>query len=208
MNRFPFRWTGKQDKSPEQSPNPLTSLEEARGLHPLHKSAILGVHLGLKPGALVTLRPEEGGMKAFERFEKTLASLKVAYERVPLPKGTEPGIALYAVSKNPADAAELGHLLAERGPELDHARIGTLLGYPETATEAFVRGENLSVPERTALLSVEDAAFIHFMPSKAHWAKEVEANRPFIESIQRVAPSLYRMAVASEEERRRTPGGH
>jgi hypothetical protein len=103
----------------------------------------------------------------------------------------------------------------------DHEKTGKLLGYPETAIEAFVKEEGIfdrkswweSLPEKEREKLLEEGVlnFLNFALSKRHWREELELVRKWQRIIREKAPKLYQefikrkpsFAMTEEEKNQR-----
>jgi len=83
---------------------------------------------------------------------------------------------------------EAAEKLANLNPEVDHTEFGRLMGFPETAIEAFGNSKTLArekYPDMKGLI-------FKFILSEDHWQEEMEVMRNWTELIRVNAPELYR----------------
>lgn len=75
----------------------------------------------------------------------------------------------------------------------EHDReLGILLGYPETAVDAFVKHESMQLKDVPK--EIDDSGisrFTNFVFSKDHWRDELEVLKGQIKSVKDVLPDLY-----------------
>lgn len=86
-------------------------------------------------------------------------------------------------------------------------RIGLLLGYPQTAVEAFeadktlnfeVFFRGLSRKKRKNLRKEGILNFLGFQPSEQHWREELEEVRKIQDLVKERAPGLYKEIIETE----------
>lgn len=111
----------------------------------------------------------------------------------------------YAVAKNKED---LKYFVVHFGKEENYEttkRLGEILGYPETAIEAWNTTDRSSTLLKTKIENPElyardEMAFAKFRLSKEHWVKEFETIKNWANEIKHIDPNLYERIV---ENRRR-----
>lgn len=89
----------------------------------------------------------------------------------------------YAVALDAATAKKLSEL----DPSIDHQEFGRMMGYPESAVEAFCGGERLEKKEYPGI----DGIIFKFTLSKNNWREEVKVLREWSDLIKESAPELY-----------------
>ncbi len=98
-------------------------------------------------------------------------------------------LAHYFVSKDIQLAQETADKF--NSPQLDHKRLGQLMGFPETAVDAYVDGDDalLSSEEQKELLGFLNI-FFPMRLSKAHYKEEIEYLKKSYRLILEQAPYL------------------
>ena len=83
---------------------------------------------------------------------------------------------------------ETAEKLANLNPEIDHDEFGRMMGFPESAIEAFGNSKTLA---REKYPDIQGLIF-KFILSENHWQEEVEVMRNWTKLIKDNAPELYR----------------
>mgnify|MGYP001545680410 FL=1 len=145
---------------------------------------------GLKPATDVVLEQHDSSP---EEPERLLSQAGLQYARVDRKLLAEdPQIAAYyAVANDPAFARELAEILsfAEKTPA-QHQRFGQLMGYPQTAINAFAANQTLD-DETTLPQDIVSSPF-YFKLSSAHAPEEMARIREWDDALRRYAPDLDR----------------
>lgn len=90
----------------------------------------------------------------------------------------------------------------------DNKELGLILGYPETAAEAFPNKlldfrewrQALPKEEKGALIKSNVLKFLNFQPSERHWREELESVKEHQNLIKEKAPFLYEKIIKDEED--------
>lgn len=72
-----------------------------------------------------------------------------------------------------------------------HREFGALLGIPQTAIDAFIKGSSEIVPHGTEPYGKEIQRFLWFRPSKKHWKEEIKPVAKLARQVREVSPALY-----------------
>lgn len=87
--------------------------------------------------------------------------------------------------------------------------IGRALGYPESAVDAFIKGEVLDIgedlksltkEERKALKEEEVFKFLTFGLSKNNWREELELVRRYQKAIKEKSPKIYNEIIKTRRD--------
>ncbi len=89
-----------------------------------------------------------------------------------------------------SQSSEISEELARLSPTTDHRRFGELMGFPESAIEAFSNPESRLSIEETAELLKDLPVFGQLALSKEHSTEEVERTRSWNLAILEHAPGL------------------
>ena len=161
------------------------------------KAEIILIFLGLKPAADLTL------FKNYDSEEIVKAALaKVGLEFADKEARDKAGSVItdrdhqrkkcLAVISVARDQKTLKELL-ELYPNKDHEAYGRLMGYPETAVQAFTNKELLDSQTERELIGADGNIFtVKF--SKDHWQEELELIKTWNQAIKKYAPDTYREA--------------
>lgn len=101
------------------------------------------------------------------------------------------GIAEYIVSKNQTDMLLYQKAWNQDG-DTEAKTLGNLLGFPDTAIEAYQAGEVLDesmLPED--VVSLDTRAFLWYKLSKDHWQEEIKTAEKWARQIQKTDSQLY-----------------
>lgn len=195
--------TFPQPTNPLEAEKALIEKVERLDCYDSEKVDLLLVYKGLKRASEVTLlkyfeekTPEEQREKARKEFISICDDMQLVWEQFQNTiEGYEDTINFF-VAKTRADLTAISS--ADYKDNENSLDTGLILGYPRTAVEAYVRGqENLIpiaeigqfIPEE---LSKKDfMAFVTFRLSKEHWREELETAKSFADCIQKIDPALY-----------------
>lgn len=178
-------------------------------LFDLHRMGIILTYLGEKPASLTQVAynvnaPESEIKKELskkEKIQKVLEQAGMKFEIVEKSEKTEEGVELKRYTFLIAKKEEVLEALKKAFELKDHETMGRLFGYPETAVEAFVKGEIISdyskwwwsLPEekRKDLEKEGIMNLLNFSLSKEHWEEELETLRRWQKVIKEKAPKLW-----------------
>ena len=162
---------------------------------------------GVQIGDFKIAESEEEKKKVTAEFSKELSdilnilnSLKLEYQVVK-ELGDDNGIVGFSVLTS-KDKSTLNKFVKANNED-DDKTFGTILGYPPTAIEtygtdkAFNIEEKLSPEELEKLRTEGLLPFLLFMPSKEHWAEELEWARENQQLIKQKAPKLYQELISN-----------
>lgn len=162
---------------------------------------IVGVLSGIKPAAMVEHRPQL--IEVAEKFDLSVKFFK--YESEPVGGMT--------ISRDPYLAAELAELF-QNGWEADDRcrRIGTLLGYPRSATDYYIRRRHtigkedelpMILPE--SIMGTVRKEFCQFNLSPEHWREEIDGYAmPLEKAVRDLTPETFRKMEERVEMRKMT----
>lgn len=82
---------------------------------------------------------------------------------------------IFFISKNKSLAEEAKSLSDKDGAvnEESHKRFGELMGFPQTAVDAFISGKKISIKEKENIIGFQDL-FFNFSLSQDHFKEEIE----------------------------------
>ncbi|MDO8667498.1 MAG: hypothetical protein Q7K35_00160 [bacterium] len=147
------------------------------------QAIIMLVALDLKPATELDLYNNNDNEEVV-KDALTKVGLKFANKDV---KGRKNVVARLAIAR---DRETLDRLLEVSGKK-DHEAYGRLMGYPETAVQAFIAKDLLTHEEQPPEMA--DNIFPMKL-SKEHWREELENLRIWNEAIKKYAPDTYRQA--------------
>lgn len=84
----------------------------------------------------------------------------------------------------------------------DAREEGVLLGFPETAVDAFVNDTMIAIealPLSTKYVTVEEMRFLNHRLSERHWEEEIKYLPDFARTIKQVSAEIYRQCQAEGE---------
>lgn len=182
-------------------------LIESASLSPGKKLDVALLLLGKKPATQVGnfqvvdgLSPKEKEnienefAKEFEAVLEMLDALSLRHSVKQYPQETD-GIFGYSILVASDDDALSKTVNADE--QGDDAAFGLLMGYPETAVQAYLSGDSFDYDEELPFEDYESLKeeglmpFLYFMPSKAHWKEEFEYARGNRDLIREKCPKLY-----------------
>lgn len=76
----------------------------------------------------------------------------------------------------------------------DHRKIGILLGFPQTAVDAFISKNTMAVsewPNSTEFVDEQSMKFLHHMLSKDNWEEEISYLPAFSQRIKEISEKTY-----------------
>lgn len=190
---------------------------EMLGLNREAKEYILLVWKDMKPAAQFSLnhftsKEERDNPTAYEKVEKLFDMLGIRHMRTTSETtgSTREGGELvpctfyknsYLIAKQKDDLHYLAeHLGKEESVEATR-RLGEILGYPDTAIEAWLASDRSKAilheaVEEPELLTQDYMAFRKFRLSKAHWREEIQTLQKWADEIRRLNPVFYEKIVA------------
>ena len=195
---------------------------EKSSLSPQDKEDLLLVYLGEKPAVWIgtgnrfyKTETEEVRREKMESLNRKGEETKRVLENLSLPNhfyshGTEEEKTIlmshdFLVGQDSGKLKRLREVL-ESGESKD---IGLALGYPESAVEAFIKGEvldrakdlkRLSKKERDELKKEEVFKFLTFGLSKSNWREELELVRKYQRAIKEKSPRIYDEIIESARD--------
>lgn len=194
----------------------ITELESIQEMIDEDKATILFVAGGLKPTGFAVIQgapyaidetPSTIDTAVITKLDTVLKELKLAYVTTTeimdaWPKdGRERKQEVIRIFLAPQQRdAERLKVLFDHVSD-NHSEIGRLLGYPETAVEAFSSGAMLpidAVPAFTDEVSEADMRLLGHRVSKKHWRNEVLYLTKFGSYLRSVNPKLYESLTAPE----------
>lgn len=107
----------------------------------------------------------------------------------------------FYVSKNKDDAARLKELQEAKwnnahnnNKEID-AELGRMYGYPETAAQAFINGDTISVKEVEDLMEKEVVPYTFFKLSREWWRQEYGVCEEWSDAVKDASPELHEQVM-------------
>jgi len=168
--------------TPEQTEQKIKIAEiEKLNIGPSQKADIILVVLGMKPATELDLYKYNDKTQIVEQI---LQQVGLAANLKKMERPQKNLIAKLAIAQDQDTLEKLMTL----DPNKDHAEYGALMGYPDSAVEAFLDKEKLLDES-----DYPDMAGIIFPMklSKENWQQEVEQLRKWSQAIQEYAPDLY-----------------
>ena len=81
-------------------------------------------------------------------------------------------------------------------PARDHREYGLLMGYPESAVEAFVKSKEIKQTRQKdggpTWKLIKDRSVVNFALSKDNWQDEIKTSERWNEVLRKYAPELYK----------------
>lgn len=189
---------------------PVTAVEAGVPSEELReKAAILGsINCGVVPRAelvlvLSGLKPATN-LSLFknnenpESVKKKISDAGLVYKEVDEELIKNPNlVCLLGVARNIADATCVAELLLTSPPD-DDDKFGQLMGFPQTAIDAFAkRRESFADDKRSSLFQERGLPF-RFRLSKDNWEEEIKVAEVWTAEIKEIAPELYRELMSNE----------
>ncbi len=184
----------------------ITRLEQMQAFLDEDKVSLLLTYIGMKPAMFTEhIRSLEGGEFEKVEWEKERAEISQFLKQAGLPfiqevtEVDEDGYqyAIFIIGKDKEGLKKLEE--ARRIQTMDRRDIamGRVLGYPESAIQAFVKGKSLiRVPEE--IQQDEGYKFLGFRLSKENWQQELEVGRKNAQAIKRLAPHFYQRVMQQD----------
>ena len=153
---------------------------ESMGIGKEQRAQLTLVLLGLKPATDVSVFPWNSPSEEIENLLEKSGLQFIKYKN----KRQEKTRDEYAVARD----KETAERLMSADPRSTHGEYGTLMGYPQTAVEAFLKGELYDEPLPE---DIENSIFkLRF--SRDHYEEEFEVVRKWNQAIEEYCPSLIR----------------
>lgn len=148
------------------------------------KAGLILVLLGEKPAVEVALH---GWNDPPRKFAEVIKEIGLNFEEVEFEdRALTPSklVTRFAIAKDKETALKLKSL----DPARDHREYGHLMGYPESAVEAFVNDG-----EKTTLTwdMTKEVPVVDFRLSKDNWREELKISQRWNDTIKKHAPELY-----------------
>ena len=175
-----------QSLEEERAKKEKVKLLEKLNIGSAQKANIILVALGLKPATDLSLFKNNDSEAVVEEA-LTKAGLVFADKGIGGEKQNK--VAKISIAR---DEETLNRLLA-LSPSKDHEEYGRLMGYPETAVEAFVNKKLLDEPTERKLIAASGNIFPMKL-SKDHWREEIEHLRTWNEAIKEYSLDTYEEA--------------
>jgi len=193
--------------------NAINQLEDLKDMIAADKASILLVHGNLKPAALVVMQgavfalteqPDHVNAASITRLEGILSAFGLYYTSTTTIMENSSGrlfdhgqeVMRIFIARDQDTAEELR--VAFDDIEHNHAKAGTLLGYPKTAVAAFLTPDMLEWkdhPTWTKDVSVLNMRLLGHRLSKDNWREEVKYLEPSGSYLQSVSLKIYNEAV-------------
>lgn len=144
------------------------------------RAQLVLVLLGLKPATDVSVFPWNSPSKEIENLLEKSGLQFIKYKNKKQEKTRDE----YAVARD----KETAERLMNADPRSTHREYGALMGYPQTAVEAFLKGEFYGGPLPE---DIKNSIF-QLKFSKDNYEEEFEVVRKWNQAIQEYCPSLIR----------------
>lgn len=188
----------------------IHALEIEKEIKPIHKALILMVADGKKPATWQQIASEKwiGGSEETRITPERWQELNDIFGKLGLvsvirtrlndttfvqPKdGTHQWVELADIflSRDKTHAKKL----AEAVKLKDHRQIGMLLGFPQSAVDAFISKDTLPLSEwpiSTETVSAESMRFLNHMLSRGNWEEEISYLPAFSRRIKELSDKIY-----------------
>jgi len=192
--------------------NAIKQLEKVPGMLAQDKASALLVYKGLKPTALVIVEgdtfkdvhaPVRVATETIRSIETIFSELALKHTKTVEVMNAQGDsfveVVRFFIAPDQSSANTLKLLFDDVSAH--HAEIGRLLGYPETAVEAFLTPNMLDqedVPESTQEVSRLNMHLLGHRLSKEHWRDEVQYLERCGEYIKSVSPLIYNEITKEE----------
>lgn len=145
------------------------------------KANIILIFLGLKPATELEISSHnDSAEKVINVIENIGLKVKIKSKF----KRKDKDIVLLSVADNQENLDRLEQI----DPSKNHEEYGRLMGYPETAIDAFLHKEKRLDPENY----LENDELIFFIAmSKENWEEEIKTLKKWSDAIKEQAPDLY-----------------
>jgi hypothetical protein len=185
MEKFP-----SSNEQPEEKIEKSEAIEHILSLKigAMKKAELLLVALGHIPASRLELYPSTATP------EEALRGLRQAgLYAVPVTPFSSAATGAFAVSRDAVTAQQLSQF----SPSHDHEEYGHLLGYPQTAIDAFIgKTERLSEEDRPN----DPENLFDIALSKEHWPAELAYLKNLSRTVERYAPEVYEELVRPRRE--------
>lgn len=180
----------------------IKRLELLEDVLAIDKASILLVHGALKPSAIVIISKPIANRDELRQTSHELtgilSELNLSFSISTLTMDTTSIVRVFIASDQPT-ASLLQTLFDSK--ERDDARIGRMLGYPETAIEAY-RNKNLlplsSHPSYTEDVSPTNMYLLNHRLSNQYWEEEVKYLEEWGMYLENVSPVIYRDCTVTQ----------
>lgn len=190
----------------------IQQLENIPGIIANDKASILLVHAGLKPSALVvsegpvfdnTKAPVHVEREVVESLNSVLHELGLVYVRtseiMTAMRGGYVEVLRHFIAHDEPTAKRLKELFDNVSE--NHREIGILLGYPQSAVDAFLTPnmlEQSSTPVSTDDVSARNMRLLGHRLSKDNWREEVKYLEQSGNYLKSVSPRIFDAATVEE----------
>lgn len=192
----------------------LEDFDESQ-ISPQEKAEILLVAQGIKPACIFSLEylvgAEDYTGYAQEAFEWAHASTAFMLEDFGLPYHEEQTHDEHSRYVGFLIGTDLEHLkkltdvASVDADSKDKAAIGKALGYPQTAIEAFVKGDSIGISDLPGAVRNSDAVkFLSFGLSRDHWKGELAQVSKQAQVVKKVSPAIYQQVISTYSPGRKT----
>jgi hypothetical protein len=145
---------------------------------PYELALVVPVLLGLKSASVITLtRDDEQTSSVNQKFQSL--GLKTKIEIL----SENPRVHTIAVAKTAETIKKLAQIEL-----LDDYQHGLILGYPQSAVEAFIKKDLLGDVEEK---EITKEMLINFRLSRENWKNELEILKSWNEAVKKHTPTLY-----------------
>ncbi|HKU18384.1 MAG TPA: hypothetical protein VJP80_03850 [Candidatus Saccharimonadales bacterium] len=121
------------------------------------------------------------------------ADLHAAHEAIVSEDILQKDRVLFA-ARDPADLDEVQAANADPDISRGNQRLGAVLGYPTSATQAYLEGRSIPV-EKTGTQDLAALAFCRYYVSPENFTAELETARRWARSVQQISPVIYSQFV-------------
>lgn len=175
------------------------------------KTLALLTYTGAKPFSTLDLPYREDCMERIAKIREALSSLAIPHSESIL--SSHRGERIEFNMARDAETLERARVLRDQPDEAHgrfseqwHREFGTLLGFPTTAVEAFVRHQPLlrQLPDEVRHTDIgkfyDNVVMMRL--SEAHWKQELKALEKWMEAIRSVSPEYVEYLISDENRAR------
>ncbi len=192
-----MKWDVSVERLAEIHKEDIRRIERLNISNDSGKAQIILVLLGEQPAVDIWLYPQDDSSETVVSILKN-AGLFVEADQITKPMGWK--INRLYIARTAETAHELLLIAPLRGARIEHEKYAQLMGFPQTAIDAFVGRSPLLSEEKDTKIFHDTSILFGIKFSKSNWAEELQFLRKRSLLIKKYAPDLYEQMVKTPEE--------
>ena len=193
MERIPV--ASKETGIPSKELREKAAILESINCGVVPKAELILVLAGLKPATDLSLFKNNENS---ESAKKKIIDAGLVYKEIDKASIQNPNLAcLLGVARNMADATRVVELLSAMSSD-GGEEFGQLMGFPQTAIEAYAKKRERFGDGDNNNPFVERGLPFRFRLSKDNWEQEIKVAEGWTKKIKEIAPDLYRELISNE----------